>query len=272
MNYKIGFIGAGHIASAMINGLVNSGNYLPKDICIYDPDGEKTVKFQAQGFRILSDELAVVNGATYVFLAVRPNILTSVLKKIIPALTIKNVLISVAAGISISYIKRMTRIETKVIRVMPNTPVSIGVGATALAYDMPVTYRELSEVRDMFETVGTVEILPEERMNEVISLNSSSPVYVYMLIHAMIEGAKNQGIDGEIARRMAVQTVLGAAKMIESSDEDISNMIKNICTPNGTTIKAVEYLEKRGFEQAIGDAMLSCTKRAALIEKEIEEN
>ena len=270
MNFKIGFIGAGHMAKALIFGLVGSGAYDKRDMLIYDTDAVKLENYKQAGFKVASSELEVVTNATFVFLAVRPADLVSVLRKISPVVTVGNVLVSVAAGVSISFIKKFTRPECKVVRIMPNTASQLCLGATALSYEMPVPYSELTAVREMLENIGVVEILPEERMNEVISLNSSSPVYVYMLARAMIDGAKNQGIDEDTARRLAVQTILGAAHMLDSSNEDISKMISDVCTPNGTTIKAVDYLEKRGFEQALADAMLTCTKRANLIEKEIE--
>ncbi len=271
MNFKIGFIGAGHMAKALIFGLAGSGAYSSRDIIIYDTDSEKTEFFRKRGFTIASSDSEVVVNATYVFLAVRPGDLSAVLRSIAPVVTVSNVLVSMAAGVSIGFVKKFVRPECKVIRIMPNMASELCLGATALAYDMPVTYTELTEVREMLESVGLVEILPEDKMNEVISLNSSSPVYVYMLARAMIDGAKNQGIEEDSARRLAVQTIIGAAKMLEASDEEISKVISDICTPNGTTVKAVDYLEKRGFEQALADAMLTCTKRANLIEKEIEE-
>jgi pyrroline-5-carboxylate reductase len=271
MKYKIGFIGAGHMAKALIFGFIRSGAYTKNDILIYDSDAEKLDNYRQGGFRTASSETEVVLNSTFVFLAVRPADVVSVLNTIAPSITIGNVIVSVAAGISISFIKKLTRPECKIIRIMPNTASEVGLGATALSYDMPVTYSELTAAREMLESVGIVEILPEDKMNEVISLNSSSPVYVYMLARAMTDGAKNQGIDEESARRLAVQTILGAAKMLDSSEDDISKMISDVCTPNGTTVKAVDYLEKRGFEQAIADAMLTCSKRANLIEKEIEQ-
>lgn len=271
MNFKIGFIGAGSMAQSLILGLIGSGSYDQRDFLIYDSDPVQLESYKQGGFRVASSETETVTNATFVFLAVAPNDLSSVLKKIAPVVTVGNVLISVAAGISIDFIKRHTRPECKVVRIMPNAASRVCLGATALSYDMPVTYSELTAVREMLEAVGVVEILPEDRMNEVISLNASSPVYVYMLARAMIDGAKNQNIDEDAARRLAVQTILGAAKLLDSSNEDISKMISDICTPNGTTVKAVDYLEKRGFEQALSDAMLTCTKRANMIEKEITE-
>ena len=271
MKYKIGFIGAGHMAKALIYGFAGSGAYGKNDILIYDSDSEKTDSLKQEGFNTASSGADVVINSSFVFLAVRPGDIASVLTEIAPVITVNNVIVSVAAGVSIGYIKKRTRPECKVIRIMPNTASGLGAGATALSYDMPVTYSELTAAREMLETVGIVEILPEDKMNEVISLNSSSPVYVYMLARAMIDGAKNQGIEEDAARRLAVQTIIGAAKMLEDSDEDISKMISDVCTPNGTTVKAVDYLEKRGFEQALADAMLTCTKRANLIEKEIDQ-
>jgi pyrroline-5-carboxylate reductase len=107
-------------------------------------------------------------------------------------------------------------------------------------------------------------------MNEIVSVNGSGPAYVYMLAKAMIDGAVSQGIENEVAKRLVIETIIGSARMISATGEPIEDLIKKVSSPNGTTVKAVEQLEKRGFEQAVSDAMLNCTKRAYQLEKELD--
>ncbi len=272
MKYKIGFIGAGHMAQALISAIANEGVADKSQMYLYDIDNLKRDKLRAEGYNMVKSELEVVKSADIVFLTVRPHDLKKVLERIAPAVSINNVLVSVAAGISISFIKKTVGKECKVVRAMPNTPAKYGKGATAISYAMPITYAELNAVKDIFAAAGLVEVLPEDKMNEVISVSGSSPAYVYMLIKAMVNGAVAQGIEPEIARRLVMETIIGATEtVVREGDENIDQLLKEICTPNGTTERAVDYLEKKYFEQIIGDAMLACTKRAAQIEKEIGE-
>ncbi len=269
--YSLGFIGAGNMAGAILSGVVSHGAYRRSDILIYDIDAEKCEKYRQLGFGVAQSENEVIRGSGIVFLAVRPTDLLSVLRKIRDDVTFRNVLVSIIAGVSISFIKKNLGKECKCIRVMPNSPILMGSGTAAIAYEMPITYQELQTVKGMFETVGTAEILPENRMNEVISLNSSSPVYIYMLVKAMIDGAVAQGIDSAVARRMAIDTLFGTAKMLRATDASMEELIAKVATPNGTTVKAVEILEKSGFDQVVCDAMLACTKRANGLEAELLE-
>ena len=272
MSIKLGFLGGGSIARSIINGIVKAGVYTKQDICIFDVDITKKEYFRKEGFRVCTSEEDLVRSTNFVFLAVRPSDIKTVLAKISPAVSSSNVIISLAAGISIQYIKRSLRRDCKVVRAMPNTASGINKGATAISYAMPITYNELNMVKDLFESLGVVEMLDEQRMNEVISVNSSSPAFAYMLMRAMITGAVNQGIPEDVAKTLVLQTIDGAVQMLKNEDGnfDISAKINEICSPNGTTIKAVEYLEKRGFEQSVSDAMLACTRRASMIEKEID--
>lgn len=265
----IGFIGAGHMASALIYGIVSSGEYRKRDIYIYDINDEVRQNYINDGFNVVGSEAELVLASNIVFLCVRQPALPGVLNAVRGVVTSKNVIVSVVAGISIGFIKAVLGQECKVIRSMPNMPAFICKGATAISYDMPITYAELNRVKDLFETIGIVEILPEEQMNEVISVSSSSPAYVYMLMRAMIEGAVQQGMDRETAERMVFETVSGSVDYVKASGKSLDDIIAAICSPNGTTIRAVDYLEKKGFEQAVKDAMLVCTKRAYMLEKEI---
>lgn len=266
----IGFIGAGHMASALISGIVSSGEYRKRDIYIYDTNEDIRKKFADSGFNVVGSEAELVLASNFVFLCIRQPALPGVLTSIRSIITSKNVIISVVAGISIGIIKSVLSADCKVVRAMPNMPAHVCKGATAIAYDMPITYAELNCVKALFETVGIVEILPEEQMNEVISVSSSSPAYVYMLMRSMVDGAVQQGMDRETAERMVFETVEGSVEYAKRCGKSLDEIISSICSPNGTTIKAVDYLEKKGFEQSVKDAMLVCTKRAYMLEKETQ--
>ena len=265
----IGFIGAGHMASAIIYGIVSSGEYKKRDIYIFDVNEELRRHYISEGFNVVGSEAELVLASNIVFLCVRQPALPGVLNAIRGVVTSKNVIVSIIAGISIGLIKSVLGQECKVIRSMPNMPASICKGVTAISYDMPITYAELTRTKELFETIGSVEILPEEQMNEVISVSSSSPAYVYMLMRAMVEGGVQQGMDKDVAERLVFETVAGSVEYAKLSGQSLDDIIASICSPNGTTIRAVDYLDKKGFEQSVKDAMLVCTKRAYMLEKEI---
>lgn len=270
MNHKVGFIGAGNIANAIISGILEAGDYSRNDIYIYDIDNVKRDKYKKEGFNVVKSESDIVKSVNVFFLTIKPSELKTVLERISPVVNLENVLVSVVAGISIGYIKKALGKECKVVRAMPNTPILIGNGATAIAYEMPITYSELGRVKNIFESTGVVEVLPENKMNEIISVNGSGPAYVYMLAKSMIDGAVSQGIDRDIAKRLVIETIIGSARMIAATGEPIEELIKQVSSPNGTTAKAIEQLDKRGFELAVSDAMLNCSKRAYQLEKELE--
>lgn len=267
MGYRIGFIGAGNMASAIIASLPGNG-YSKENIYIYDIDENKQSEFAAEGYRTVPGAADVVNFADLIFLAVRPAEMKSVVTLISPYVTNRKVLVSVAAGVSISTIKKWAGKDCKVIRVMPNIAMSVGMGAAALSYEMPITYNEFMAVRGIFELSGIVEVIPESKMNEIVAVNGSGAVYLYLLANSMIKGAVNQGIEPDIARRLAFQTLLGATQMMVTDKNGVEDLVRRVCSPNGTTSKIVDILSNRGFEQIISDSMLSCTKRAAELERE----
>lgn len=272
MSKKLGFIGAGNMANALIACFLESGKYNKSDIVIYDLDEEKSQIYKNEGYTVVSNEGQVFGASSFVFIAVSPFAMKKVLKNSAPYVTMDNVLISMAAGISIAFIKRNLGKDCKVVRIMPNTSVSVNLGTIAVSYEMPITYSELNEVKNLLALGGIVEILPEDKMNEVISVSGSAPIFVYELIKGMINGAISQGIDPEIAEHFTIQTILGATTMVANSNLDIDTHIKNMCTPNGTTSKIATFLDKHGFESIIGDAMLACTKRTAEIEREADRD
>ncbi|MGI6261204.1 MAG: pyrroline-5-carboxylate reductase [Acutalibacteraceae bacterium] len=261
MEGSIGFIGAGNMASAIIGGMIRAGLAEPQRIVVCDKSVEKCAPMQAKGCRIAADAAETVHLCQTVFLAVKPQNYAEVLESVRSAVTPDKLFVSIAAGISTAYVERESGCG-KVIRVMPNTPLLLGAGATALCRGKCVPDDEFEQVREIFEASGMVEVLPEEQMNAVIAVNGSSPAYVYLMAKAMVDGAAEQGIDPETALRLVAGTLAGSAKMLTDSGHSPDELIRMVSSPGGTTLKALDVLYECNFESALKDAMQACTRRA----------
>lgn len=260
---NITLIGAGNMGGAIALGLINHG-MSPSLITVCDLDAEKLHRFEKMGAKTSGDVKEGISEADVVILAIKPNGFEGLL----PLLTDNKtaIFVSIAAGISISYIKSVLG-DVKVIRVMPNTPAMIGEGMTAISVEAPVTEEDYERVKEIFSAVGKVEQVEESFMDVVVSLNGSSPAYVYMFIDAMVKNGVAAGIPYEKALNLAAQSVVGAAKMVMSSNEMPDVLTKRVCSPGGTTIQAVDELNRRGFGDAIDEAMKACTQRSKELTK-----
>jgi len=258
---KIGFIGAGNMATAIIGGLVRSG-FEKKDIFVYDVFKEKLSTFANMGLSVFDSSLSLTKEADIIVLAVKPQQYGEVIEGISSEATMDKTFVSIAAGITIDFVRRKLSINAPVVRVMPNTPLLLGKGATALSPSDNVSDEVFGVVKGMFECSGVVEILPESLMNAVISVNGSSPAYIYLFAKAVCDSAEAQGIDREVAMKLFAKVLEGSAEMLRSSGDDPDTLIQKVSSKGGTTIAALERLYAHGFEEAIDDAMKACTKRA----------
>jgi pyrroline-5-carboxylate reductase len=259
---KIGFIGAGNMAGAIIECLCKKNVVNPSNLWIFDIDEAKCKTFSERGINTAPNISNISNLCDVVFLCVKPQNFEEVLNQIKDHMKSNLIIVSIAAGISVQYIKNIIGKDSKVIRTMPNTPLMLGIGAIAMSHCAPVTLDEFNMVKGYFDATGIVEVVPEDKMNAVISVNGSSPAYVYLFAKAIIEGAGKQGIDAELAKKLFAQTLIGSAKMITDSGKSPDELIKMVSSPGGTTLKALETFYNNHFEQIIIDAMLNCTKRA----------
>ena len=272
MKNKVGFIGAGNMAGAIISGIADS-LYDCASIAVFDVDEKKRKQFFLKGMIVEDSAEDLVKNTEIVFLTVKPAHLNEVLEEIKDSVVPDNVFVSVVAGVSIGYIKEKLGVsDVAVVRAMPNTPVLLGKGATALSFDKNISDEKIKLVSSIFERVGVFRIIDERYMNAVISVNGSSPAYVYMFIKAIADGAVKQGIDIATALDLATATVIGAAEMVKASSVSVDELIRAVCSPNGTTLEAVRVLEEKGFEKIIITAMDACTQRASELEGEIKGN
>lgn len=260
--FRIGFIGAGNMATAIIRGMLGKGDYKPKDISVYDLNPAQIDKMRAMGVQPADSAIEIVKQCDVIFLAVKPQNYEEVLTGIRPAATKEKFFVTIAAGISTEYIMNTLEIPCPVVRAMPNTPLLLGKGATALCKASNVSDDDFHLIRDIFAASGDVAVLTEDKMNTIIAVNGSSPAYIYLFAKAVVDWAAAQGIDNKVALDLICKTLEGSAEMLRSSGNTPEELIKIVSSPGGTTLKAMEALEKHGFYEGLWDAMDQCTQRA----------
>lgn len=257
-NIKLGIIGGGNMAGAILNGIIR-GKVLPaENIIISDLDENKLNSFKKLGVNATTDNVLLLNNAEYIILAVKPQVAKTFLPTI-KEYAVGKKIISIMAGISILSLKNMLG-DVSVTRIMPNTPCLVGEGMCAVdATDFDEDGKIL--VFNIFNSLGKVIELPEKYFHAVTAVSGSGPAYVYMFIKAMINGGINSGLDAETSKLLTLQTFRGAASMVENSD-NIDLLIKNVCSPGGTTIEAVNHYNQNSLEKIIVDGMKKCKTRS----------
>lgn len=257
---KIGFIGAGNMASAIIKGIYGqTGN----EIAAYDLDQEKVAQLSAYGVKPSPSPEAVVAGCKYVVLAVKPQNFPEILPQLKGRLTEETVIVSIAAGITADYLKSQLDFPAlKVVLVMPNTPLLLGEGASALARVEPATEEEFAFVCGLFASSGRIAVIPQDKMNEIIPVNGSSPAFIYEIAKHFIACAEKQGIEESVALPLFSQALIGSAKMMTDSGYDLDTLIQMVSSKGGTTIAGLESFRRDDLGKVIENACDACIKRA----------
>jgi len=271
MQTRIGFIGTGNMGASILRGILRSGTVGHENIYIFDTDKNKMEALAKEtGVTACSGNAELARICDYIILAVKPAAVPQALAEAKDSFTDEKVLVSIAAGISIDSLRRHAGGDIKIVRTMPNLPLMVGEGMTVISFGDRISEEEKRTVKELFRSSGEAEELDEKLMNEVIALTSSSPAYVFMMIEAMADGAVQQGIPRQAAYKLAAQAVLGSAKMVLETGLHPAELKDRVCSPAGTTIEAVNELEKCGFRHAIMSAMKACTDRAAEIGRSTE--
>lgn len=266
---KITFIGAGNMATAIIKSILNSGKISPDSICVFDKFSDKAEVFSSLGVNVSKTLEDACNFGDTVLLAVKPQDYESLLcdvKNLTRDLSEK-LIISIAAAISCGYICKMLECDCPVIRIMPNTPVLLGMGAIAISRNEFVNDKVYSKVCSLFASCGVVCCLDEELMNKVICVNGSSPVFVYMMAKAMIDKGIEYGISEKNATELALHTIKGSVEMLIKSGKTPDELISQVASPGGTTLAAISSMQDDGFYELMNKAMDACTKRADELSK-----
>lgn len=267
---KIGFIGIGNMGGAILAGYASSGKAEGKELMAFDMDKALCERTAAdiQGLIICESGRALCETADTVILGVKPQVIETVLREIKDAYKADKTVISMAAGIDIGLIERYLGRDARIIRIMPNTPAKVGEGMIAMCRNGNVDDVLFDEATEIFSGIGRAEHVEESLIDCVIGVSGSSPAYTYMYIEALISAAVANGMDEEKARVFAAQSVLGAAKMVLESDESVEQLRINVCSPNGTTIEAVNKLFANGFMDDVKEGFQAAVDRSIEMGKE----
>ena len=261
---KIGFIGLGNMATAMIGGMLQKEIAAPGDI-IGSARTEATAEKVKGKFDITTttDNTKVAEAADVLFLAVKPLFFPEVIAEIREQVRPETLVVSIAAGRTLDYLKEaFGRPELKLIRCMPNTPALVLEGCTGVCTRENVTEEDLEIVLSLLRSFGIASVVPERLMDVVVGVSGSSPAYVFMFIEAMADEAVAAGMPRKQAYEFAAQSVLGSAKMVLETGKHPGELKDMVCSPGGTTIQAVKVLEEKGMRAAVMDAMEACIEKS----------
>ena len=272
-NKKISFIGGGNMAQALISGLVSCG-VKPSLITVADPSSEAREQLAAKGLNTVdptADAKAAVIDADIVVLAVNPQVMKAVVSSFSDILD-KQLVISVAAGLSTELLSDMLGGYDNIVRAMPNTPAMIQMGATGLYGTDNISAEQKQLATAVMEASGLVMWVDnEEHMHAVTAVSGSAPAYMFYFIEAMVDGAVALGLDKEQASALAMQTMLGAAKMAMGSEDAPSELRRKVTSPNGTTQAAIESMQANDIGRQIGEAMQACYDRSQALSEEMSK-
>lgn len=263
MEKKLGFIGAGNMAKAMMGGILKNEILLPEDVIasdLYQPGLERMK--EELGIAVTTDNQEVVKKAEVVVLSVKPQFYAAVIEEIREVVSEGQIIVTIAPGQTLEYLQELFGKPVKIVRTMPNTPALVGEGITGVCKNELVTEEELSYICKIFSGFGKAEVLSEKLMDVVVSVSGSSPAYVFLFIEAMADAAVADGMPRAQAYKFAAQAVYGSAKMVLETGKHPGELKDMVCSPGGTTIEAVRVLEEKGFRSSVIEAMKACVKVA----------
>ena len=251
---KLGFIGAGNMARAIINGLIAEQKISGEDVYIHSAHKSSYESYaKEKGLNPCESNSDVVKNAEIVFLAVKPIVSKDVLEEVSTEFEGKNpVLVSMVTGVSIAELADALHFPAaKIVRIMPNVNVEIGEGMTALKAGETVTETEFSEVTDLFDSIGKTTEMEEKDFSTFVALAGSSPAYVYLFIDAMSRSGVKYGLSKKQATEIAAQAVLGSALKVLEASKSLMDLVDDVCSPGGTTVAGLLAMEEYGFTTSV---------------------
>ncbi len=260
---KVGFIGCGNMAKALIGGILKKKLVKPEDILASDKSSEaRNLAEETYAIRVTEDNAQAAREADYLILAVKPQFLAEAVAEIREAVREETVILSLAPGKTLAWLEEQFGRPLHLVRTMPNTPALAGEGMTALCPNDAVTAKERAGAEKLFGSVGRTEFVPERLMDTVTGVSGSSPAYVFMFIEALADAAVEGGMPRNQAYAFAAQSVFGSAKLALESGKHPAELKDMVCSPGGTTIEAVRVLEKNGFRSAVIEATAACIEKS----------
>lgn len=259
MSKKIGFIGCGNMGGAMMQGILDSGKCTREDMITSDASEEAlAAKKEALGISISTDNNDVASFADIIFLSVKPQYYETVIEEIKDTVTEDKIIVTIAPGKTLAWLREKFGKDLKIIRTMPNTPAMVKEGMMGMCPNENVTEEEIVLVRDICNGFSETEVITENLMDVVTAVSGSSPAYVFMFIEAMADAAVAGGMPRPQAYKFAAQAVMGSAKMVLETGRHPGDLKDMVCSPAGTTIQAVRVLEEKGMRSAVFEAMMKC--------------
>ena len=259
---KTGFIGCGNMASAIIGGILSSGISTPEDLVASDssPAARERIVKELKISSASNRETAMQSDI--LFLSVKPQFYPDVISEIADCVRPETVIVTIAPGKTLAWLREQFGRDLKIVRTMPNTPAMVKEGMTGVCPNAQVSEEDLARVMAILESFGKAEVVPEHLLDVVTSVSGSSPAYVFVLIEAMADGAVADGMPRAQAYKFAAQAVLGSARMVLETGRHPGELKDMVCSPGGTTMEAVSVLEEKGFRSAVIEAEKACVKKS----------
>ena len=270
LNCNISFIGGGNMAQALIGGLISRG-LSESQIQVADPVEQIRSILQEKNIGVFTDNAKAIENADVVVLAVKPQVLASVLQPLQGLFTDK-LIISIVAGVTIDTIAALTGTQ-RIVRVMPNTPALVQTGAHGMYTDASVSQEDRNLTTKILAATGLgLWVNTEAQIDAVTAVSGSGPAYFFYLMESMIRAGKNLGLDEKVATALTLQTALGAAQMAISSDKTPAELRKNVTSPNGTTQAALEVFDRAQISQNVQAALAAAQKRSQELAQELSDS
>lgn len=265
---RIGFIGAGRMATAMIQALLRSKMTTADRIVASDVVEEvRDVLADLTQIKVHAGNKPVVEASDVIFLAVKPQVMAEVLLELKPMLTAKHLVVSVAAGVTLTQLSAILGSKARLVRVMPNTPILVGAGAAGFCLGPKATFDDAELVQRILNTLGKAVELPERLMDAVTGLSASGPAYIAVIIEALADGGVRAGLSRDVANLLATQTVYGTAKMLLETGLHPAMLKDMVASPGGTTIAGLHAMESGAVRCSLMDAVMAAAARASELGK-----
>ena len=269
---KLGFIGCGNMANAMIAGIIGNGICKAEEIIGTAKSEASRVRVNKEfGIYMTEDNKEAAEKADVIVLSVKPQFYEEVICEIKDVMKDNQIVVTIAPGKTLAWLEEKFGKPVKLVRTMPNTPAMVQEGMTGVCKNTYVTESEMEHVCDILRGFGEVEIIPERLIDAVVTVSGSSPAYVFMMIEAMADAAVAEGMPRKQAYTFAAQTLLGSAKMVLETEQHPGELKDAVCSPAGTTIEAVNVLEKKGMRSAVIEAVTAAAKKNHQLGKKKEK-
>ncbi|MEG2634016.1 MAG: pyrroline-5-carboxylate reductase [Oscillospiraceae bacterium] len=258
---NIGFIGFGNMAKAIAQGIDGKRSELNAKMLAYNPTRSKITDFDGQ-IEACDTPLEVAQRSDYLFLCVKPQMLAESVPQFRAGLTDETIIVSIIAGFTVEKLSALLEVNCPIVRVMPNTPLLLGKGTTAVARPQTITDKQYRFVIDVFNSIGTAYEIPGDKFDEIIPVNGSSPAFIYYMAEIVAQKAEENGLNFRDSLNMFADTLTGSAAMIKESGIAIDELIKMVCSKKGTTIAMLDRLDEQNFKGVLDSALDRCVERA----------